>query len=187
LPKDPRGKVEKEGPLAGHYKRGKTFTPPLLTYEQMVPSEWARDDLPDLLWPLVLATLEKREAAALFRKAQEALLKAIPATSLEASGAALDGRLTSLERFPEGERAQVIQVLNDFPDRSRLIPPELIGVLKIYSSRWRHLSPSIYASMSRDRASRAASCQARMARLVRLWQQRSMIHKSSFIERPVLD
>lgn len=144
LPKDPKGRLQKEGPLAGHYKRGKTFTPPLLTHEQMVPSEWARDDLPDLLWSLVLAALEGREAAALFRKAQEAVLEVIPAESLVASGAALDGRLTSLERFPEEDRPQVVQALTDFPEHARLLPPQLIGVLKLYEQlpgRWLVVEP----------------------------------------------
>lgn len=144
LRKDPKGRLEKEGVLAGHYKRGQIFTQPLLTYEQMVPSEWARDDLPDLLWPLVLATIEEREAPALFRKAQEAVLKALLSPSLEASGAALDGRLTSLERFVEADRPKIIEALKAFPDRSRLIPADLIGVLRLYEGlpgRWLLVDP----------------------------------------------
>ena len=144
LPKNRQGKVERGGVLAGHVKSGKTFTPPLLTYEQMVPSEWARDDLPDLLWPLVLAAIEEHEAPALFRKAQEAVLEALPASSLEESGGALDGRLTSLERFAGTDRAKVVQAFKDFPGHARLISADLMGVLSLYDElpgRWLLVDP----------------------------------------------
>lgn len=139
-----KGKKETEGPLVGHFKVGRKYLPPLLTYDRMVPSEWARDDLPDLLWPLVLISVAGDETGALFGRAQDAVLQVIPGTSLEESGAALDGRLTSLERFSDEDRARLVKAFRAIDIRSRLFPPELLGVLLLYEDlpgRWLVVDP----------------------------------------------
>lgn len=138
------GKKESEGPLAGHFKVGRKYVPPLLSYEQMVPSEWVRDDLPDLLWPLLLAVVEGDECGALIGRAQEAVLEEIPSASMDQSRAGLDGRLTSLERFPDEERSRLVEKFRKLPLRSRFFPPELLGVLSLYEDlpgRWLLVDP----------------------------------------------
>ena len=115
-----------------------------MTFDGLVLSDWARDELPDLVWPLMLAARERYGALGLFREAQKEVLRAFPAETLASSGAALDGRLTSLERFAEAHRPQVVAILRELDERSRLIPPALIGVLSLYDAlpgRWLLVDP----------------------------------------------
>jgi hypothetical protein len=144
MPKDPRGKKQTQGPLAGHFKVDRKYRPPLMTYERLVPSEWARDDLPDLLWPLVLVELAGDETGALIGRVQEAVLKGCERGALEVTGAAIDGRLTSLERFRDDQRRQLVRTFEVSTDRSQVFPPELVGVLSLYDDvpgAWLLLNP----------------------------------------------
>ncbi len=130
--------------MAGHFKVGRKYIPPLLTYEQLVPSEWARDDLPDLLWPLVLVEAIGEGIGAVIGRAQDATLKEVAGDSLDRTGAALDGRLTSLDRFPADERKKLVERFKVLSDRALLFPPELLGVLALYENlpgAWLLLDP----------------------------------------------
>ncbi len=91
---------EKSGPLAGHIQKGRTYRSPLAATGVLQIGDWVRDDLPDLLWPvLTLSELGTAEAVrfARWQKAvQEDLAgKAEPRFIAEC----LDGRLTSLDRL----------------------------------------------------------------------------------------
>ena len=91
---------QKSGPLAGHVKKGRTFQTPLAATGLLQIGDWVRDDLPDLLWPvLTLSELGTREAVR-FVRWQKAVLTDL-AGHADASFLAecLDGRLTSLDRL----------------------------------------------------------------------------------------
>jgi hypothetical protein len=86
--------------MAGHVKKGRTYLPPLAATGIFELGDWVRDDLPDLLWPvLTLAELGTAEGFRFIRwqkAVQEDLSsKAEPRFIAEC----LDGRLTSLDRL----------------------------------------------------------------------------------------
>jgi hypothetical protein len=128
------GRRVDDGVLAGYYKDGRTYRPPLLTIPTLAPSDWIRDDLPDLLWPLVLVYLNGDEGAGLFREVQELVLQAVPSDLLDGSSSILDGRLTSVERFPTRIRRRVLRALRASRLTKRAIPAELVGILRLYRS-----------------------------------------------------
>jgi hypothetical protein len=55
---------ENSGPLAGHIRRGRVYRSPLAATGVLFAADWVRDDLPDLLWPVLalseLGTAEGR-------------------------------------------------------------------------------------------------------------------------------
>jgi len=55
---------ETTGPLAGHVRKGRTYRSPLAATGVLTIGDWVRDDLPDLLWPvLTLSELGTAEAS----------------------------------------------------------------------------------------------------------------------------
>ncbi len=53
---------ENSGPLAGHIRKGRVYRSPLAATGVLHLGDWVRDDLPDLLWPvLVLSELGTAE------------------------------------------------------------------------------------------------------------------------------
>ncbi|MEV6866432.1 DUF5677 domain-containing protein [Streptosporangium subroseum] len=91
---------QRSGPLAGHVRKGRIYRSPLAATGVLQIGDWARDDLPDLLWPvLTLSELGTSEAVRFVRwqkAVQEDLSgKAEPRFIAEC----LDGRLTSLDRL----------------------------------------------------------------------------------------
>jgi hypothetical protein len=51
------GKLERDGVLAGHYRVGKVYSPPLVALG-LTETDWFRSDAPDLLWPMALIATE---------------------------------------------------------------------------------------------------------------------------------
>jgi hypothetical protein len=45
---------ENSGPLAGHVRKGRVYRSPLATTGVLFTADWVRDDLPDLLWPVLV-------------------------------------------------------------------------------------------------------------------------------------
>lgn len=90
------------GPLAGHVRKGRTYASPLAATGVLEIGDWVRDDLPDLLWPVLsLSELGTAEAVRFVRwqKAVQADLAGSADAALVAD--CLDGRLTSLDRLAE--------------------------------------------------------------------------------------
>ena len=82
----------------GHVRKGRTYRPPLADVLKI--ADWVRDDLPDLLWPvLVLSELGTAEAVRFVRwqKAVQDDLAGQAEPRFVAD--CLDGRLTSLDRL----------------------------------------------------------------------------------------
>lgn len=92
--------TEKSGPLAGHVRKGRTYRSPLAATGLLQAGSWVRDDLPDLLWPvLVLSELGTEEGVRFVRwqKAVQGDLAGKAETRFITG--CLDGRLTSLDRL----------------------------------------------------------------------------------------
>lgn len=88
------------GPLAGHVRRGRTFSSPLVATGNLLIADWIRDDLPDLLWPALTLAEQGTDTAARFVRWQGAVqqdARGLAKPSTIADG--LDGRLTSLDRL----------------------------------------------------------------------------------------
>lgn len=93
---------QKDGPLAGHVRKGRVYKPPLVATDLLVLGDWVRDDLPDLLWPaLVMAELGTSSFTRFVRwqKTVQNDLRDAAEPRVVADG--LDGRLTSLDRLAD--------------------------------------------------------------------------------------
>ena len=92
--------VEKSGPMAGHVRRGRLFVPEFAATVDLAQNDWFRDDVPDYLWPLMIAESQGNSSLIRFVRWQGAvqanLKDLVPARNLAAG---LDGRLTSLDRL----------------------------------------------------------------------------------------
>ncbi|MGC5078140.1 DUF5677 domain-containing protein [Agrococcus sp. DT81.2] len=85
------------GPLAGHVRAGRVFKSPLAATGMLRVENWRKDDLPDLLWPVLVTAEQGDESMRRFVRWQAAVQEGLahhdePAFVAEA----LDGRLTSL-------------------------------------------------------------------------------------------
>lgn len=124
-----RGRQQPDGVLAGHYRQGRVYRPPLAAMEQFALKDWVQDELPDLLWPLALVAMHGDRAGGLLGRAM---------TAAHAIGGGdhkvvLDGRLTSAEQIPEPHRGKIVELFASSPEHHLLVPPELIGVVRTYN------------------------------------------------------
>jgi hypothetical protein len=91
---------EKSGPLAGHVRKGRTYRSPLAATGVLQIGDWVRDDLPDLLWPvLTLSELGTAEAVRFVRWQQAVQEDLAGLAEPRFIAECLDGRLTSLDRL----------------------------------------------------------------------------------------
>lgn len=92
--------TEKSGPLGGHVRKGRTYRSPLAATGVLQAGNWVRDDLPDLLWPvLVLSELGTEEGARFVRWQKAVQGDLAGKTEARLIAECLDGRLTSLDRL----------------------------------------------------------------------------------------
>jgi hypothetical protein len=105
----------------------------------MTPSDWVAQDLPDLLWPLILVARAGESGAYAIWQAQDAAVSSVSPEDPKMSGGLLDGRLTSIEAF-DGDRDAVASALYELPSTSVLFDPDVLGVLALYGDalpgRW---------------------------------------------------
>lgn len=123
------------GPLAGHVRRGRKFQPPLAASGALIIGDWARDDLPDLLWPVLTLGEFGTRAALRFVRWQKALIEDLSGQAPAAFIAGcLDGRLTGLERLvaevPDAE-ALVVERAAEWD----LLPDSVVRALASYPLR----------------------------------------------------
>src|SRR6266540_4075576 len=127
-----RGRREETGVLKGHFKERRTYRPPMMAYEATHISDWVRDDLPDLLWPVLLAFRLGDESARLFTTIQQLVIDTLGKERLDESRIEFDGRMTSIERVPAGDRL----ILNDRLRKSglleRALTPEDRAIFGMY-------------------------------------------------------
>jgi hypothetical protein len=126
---------ENSGPLAGHVRKGRVYRSPLAATGVLFAADWVRDDLPDLLWP-VLALSELGTAGGRrfvrWQKAVQDDLAGMAETDFIAE--CLDGRLTSLDRlaaqFPEARSAVKVRA-----EEHGLLPGPVVNALASYPHR----------------------------------------------------
>lgn len=136
------GKRVESGPLAGHFRRGRRYAPPMAALPGSKANDWVRDDLPDLLWPLILVASREEAGAKVFQRFQEISLSTFGSHEVDNKRLVLDGRLTSLERIPSALRAKLVDAIRD--SQGELIPSTLLGVMRLYTSlpgAWLLLEP----------------------------------------------
>ena len=129
------GPSEKSGPLAGHVRKGRTYRSPLAATGVLHVGDWVRDDMPDLLWPvLVLSELGTAEGHRFLRwqKAVQDDLSGKAEVGFIAE--CLDGRLTSLDRLA-AQVPEARAVARTRAEERGLLPGSVASALASYPLR----------------------------------------------------
>lgn len=122
------GHRQRDGILSGHFRQGSVYRPAFMAYPQATLADWVRDDLPDLLWPLLLAATEGDNGIQRLVKLQGWLV----ANPLEGVGLVLDGRLTTLEDVPTEARPPIRSAVREGIEATGALPPGLSALLRLY-------------------------------------------------------
>jgi hypothetical protein len=139
-----RGKLETSGALAGHYRVGKTYSPPFMAMDQTVLVDWVREDLPDLVWPGFLIGLGGEDGLNRFIGWQQRAHTVLESAGIEPAGVLLDGRFTSLETTRAELRQRVVDALSSTIEDADVLPDPLLAVLRLYDElpgRWLLVDP----------------------------------------------
>jgi Family of unknown function (DUF5677) len=126
---------EKSGPLAGHLRKGRTYRSTLAATGVLQIGNWVRDDLPDLLWPvLALSELGTAEAVRFvgWQKAVQEDLSGEAEPRFIAD--CLHGRLTSLDRLA-AQVPEAKAVVKARADECGLLPESVASALASYPLR----------------------------------------------------
>ena len=135
----PRSNI-KSGPFAGHIQIGKRrFVTPLIHSGIFNQVDWRRTDLPDLLWPILIAHLNGNGAIRGFVNWQKELIEALELDN-ETNGSIeyLDGRLSGLELLANDSLDRQ-NIIRDTAAKHGLLPVELRRLLLAYPEfpcRW---------------------------------------------------
>lgn len=90
------------GPLAGHVRTGRTYSPPLSATGVFALADWVRDDLPDLLWPTLVLSELGTASGRRFVSWQKAVLQDLSEhAEPDLIADCLDGRFTGLDRLAD--------------------------------------------------------------------------------------
>lgn len=127
--------TEFTGPLAGHVRRGRTYRSALAATGVLNIGDWVRDDLPDLLWP-VLTLAERRTEGAIDFVRWQADVQADLQGDADPRFLAdcLDGRLSSLDRLAERIPKAKAAVIHRANERG-LLPDSVAKALVSYPER----------------------------------------------------
>lgn len=126
---------QQSGPLAGHVRTGRTYRSPLAATGLLRMADWVRDDLPDLLWPVLVLSELGTTAAIRFVRWQKAVQEdlfgeAEPRFIAEC----LDGRLSSLDMLvAQVPRAEVVVKIR--AEERGLLPESVASALASYPRR----------------------------------------------------
>jgi len=130
----PRSNV-KSGPLAGHVRKGRVYRSPLAATGVLHAGDWVRDDLPDMLWPVLVFSELGNPGCYRFQRWQKAVLGDLSGQADAGLVAdCLDGRLTSLDRLAAqvpGARSVVRNRAEEFG----LLPGSVSDALDSYPVR----------------------------------------------------
>lgn len=132
-----RQPTERTGPLAGHVRKGGIFRPPLAATGLLNIADWVRDDLPDLLWPVLYVEHKDRTHAAVdFVRWQEDVINDLTdlCDDRQALADCLDGRLTGLDRLVE-QIPEAKDIVVRRAHQRGLLPEPVISVLSSYPKR----------------------------------------------------
>lgn len=126
---------QRSGPLVGHVRKGRTYRSPLAATGLLQIGDWVRNDLPDLLWPVLTLSELGTAGAVRFIRWQKAVQE-------DLSGGAeprliaecLDGRLTSLDRLA-AQIPEVEAMVKARAEEHGLLPESVVSVLASYPLR----------------------------------------------------
>lgn len=125
-------RTEPSGPLAGHVRQGRLYRSSLAATGLLHIGDWARDDLPDLLWPaLALSELGNTGVHSFVRWQQEVQRDLAGLAAPQALASGLDGRLTSLDRLV-ADVPQAVTVIKNRAGEFGLLPPNVAAALASY-------------------------------------------------------
>lgn len=129
----------KTGPVKGHIRKGRRYSPPLVATGLLEVGDWQRTDLPDYIWPILLVHLQGEKAVRRFVLWQKELLDVIDQDEERRTFAKLlDGRLSSLDLLVN-ESEERRSVVRSAAERAGLLPEALRQTLVIYPeipARW---------------------------------------------------
>lgn len=130
-----RQRIETSGPLAGHTRQGRRLLSPLAATGVLNIQDWVRDDLPDLLWPVLTLAELGTAGGQNFVRWQQAVRHDL-ASRLEAQLLAdgLDSRLTSLDRLAAQE-PDAKAVIRERAAEFGMLPRSVARVLASYRQR----------------------------------------------------
>ena len=142
-PKKRNRKKSNNSTLEDHRLIGKKLLPPMLhrmPEDKMTFSSWIDDHLPEMLWAcLVISTLERGEALAIFLKIAEDISKAAKGISEEIS---IDLTHSVLPTAPIDAIQIIVKNLKTHPLGIKAIRPVLFFVELPGHSRWKELIES---------------------------------------------
>lgn len=88
------------GPLADHVRKGRVFSPPLAATGALTIGDWVHNDLPDLLWPILVIGDRGPSGVRSFVQWQGDVVRDLAGTIDDvALASGLNGRLTALARL----------------------------------------------------------------------------------------
>jgi hypothetical protein len=123
------------GALAGHVKRGRVFRSPLAATGLFNVADWVRDDLPDLLWPvLVLSELGSDQAVRFVRWQGRVLTDVDGSAEPVFLADCLDGRLSGLQRL-SARVPEAIDVVTSHASELGLLSDGIRRILSSYPDR----------------------------------------------------
>ena len=137
----PQERFEKSGPLAGHIRKGRVFRSPLSATDALVLGDWARDDLPDLIWPtLVLSELGTSAFQRFVAWQGDVMRDLVGVVESGVLAACLDGRLSGLERL-QAESPSVEKIVRDLALAHGLLSDTVTSAMSSY-----HYMPAAWLS-----------------------------------------
>jgi hypothetical protein len=126
---------QQSGPLAGHVRKGRTYRSPLAATGALQIGDWVRDDLPDLLWPvLALSELGTAQAIRFVRWQKAVQGDLVGQVEPRVIADCLDGRLTSLDRLATAVPGSE-QLVRARADEWGLLPASVARALASYPLR----------------------------------------------------
>lgn len=126
---------EKSGPLVDHVRKGRIYRSPLVATGMLHTGDWVRDDLPDLMWPVLVLSELGTVGGARFVRWQKAVqddLSGKAETGFVAE--CLDGRLTSLDRLAS-RIPEAMSVVRDRAEEHGLLNKAVTSALDSYPHR----------------------------------------------------
>ncbi|MGH8893236.1 MAG: DUF5677 domain-containing protein [Actinomycetes bacterium] len=132
-----RQPTERTGPLVGHVRKGGICRTPLAATGLLNIADWVRDDLPDLMWPvLYLEHRDRTHAAVDFVRWQEDVINDLADLCDDRQFLAdcLDGRLTGLDRLV-AQVPEAKEIVSRRAHERDLLPMPVISTLSLYPNR----------------------------------------------------
>lgn len=126
------GREETSGPLKGHFRVGKTFTPPMLALVDVHLGNWTRDDLPDMIWPAMLIADKGDAGLEMFMRLQARFGEVLDLLDIPAKSATFDGRLTSIESMDTAHREAIVEAFAPHLRSTGAVSEKILAVLRNY-------------------------------------------------------